>query len=93
LDQFVKLQGTSMEQYVSLWTPMALSDDGTVLTGWGFGAQYYAGWVLQIPKAFVCHLEKHERGEGHTVSASFPKGFDEHLKHGDAIGPCPNHRD
>jgi uncharacterized membrane protein len=93
LDQFVKLQGTAMDQYISLWTPMAMSDDGTVITGWGFGAQYYAGWVLQIPKAFVCHLDKHERGEGHTVSASFPKGFDEHLKHGDAIGPCPNHRD
>ena len=93
LDQFLQRQGTAMEQYVSLWSPMAFSDDGTVLTGWGIGVQGYAGWVLRIPKAFVCHLERDEKGEGHTVSASFPKGFDEHLKHGDAIGPCPNHQE
>jgi hypothetical protein len=23
---------------------------------------------------------------------SFPKSFDEHLHHGDAVGPCPDHR-
>ncbi|HVP67170.1 MAG TPA: hypothetical protein VMT17_07890 [Anaeromyxobacteraceae bacterium] len=93
LDAFLRQQGTAMDQYLSLWTPMAMSDDGTVLAGWGMGFQYWAGWVLQIPKAFVCHLGKGERGIGHTVSAAFPAEFDEHLRHGDAVGPCPDHRD
>ncbi len=92
LDQFVQRQGTAMEQYVSLWTPMGMSDDGTVMTGWGFGFQGWAGWVLQMPKAFVCHLDREERGEGHTLSVPFPISFDDHLTHGDTVGPCPNHR-
>ena len=53
LDAFVRRQGTSIEQYGSLWTPMGMSDDGTVMTGWGFGFQGWAGWVLQMPKV-VC---------------------------------------
>jgi uncharacterized membrane protein len=92
LDAFLDRQGTAFEQYQSLWTPMAMSDDGSTIVGWGMGTQYWAGWVLQIPKAFVCHLEKGERGAGHTISVSFPKAFDEHLHHGDAVGPCPDHR-
>jgi len=92
LDQFLVRQGTALEQYASLWSPMAISDDGTVIAGWGLGVQYFAGWVLQIPKAFVCHLEREERGAGHTISVSFPKSFDEHLGHGDVVGPCPNHQ-
>jgi phage gp37-like protein len=51
-----------------------------------------AGWVVQMPKVFVCHLEKHERGGGRTVSVDFPKSSDEHLLHGDALGPCPDQR-
>jgi hypothetical protein len=93
LDQFLVRQGTALEQWASLWSPIAMSDDGTVIAGWGLGIQDYAGWVLQIPKAFVCHLEKEERGEGHTISAAFPMSFDEHLKHGDSVGPCPNHKE
>ncbi|MGA8893214.1 MAG: matrixin family metalloprotease [Anaeromyxobacteraceae bacterium] len=91
LDDFLRRQGASMDQYVSLWSPMAMSDDGTVLAGWGIGFQWYAGWVVQMPKVFVCHLEKHERGGGHTISVDFPKGSDEHLLHGDTLGPCPDH--
>ena len=91
LDAFLRRQGAAMDQYTSLWSPMAMSDDGTVLAGWGLGFQWYAGWVVQMPKVFVCHLEKHERGGGHTISVDFPKGSDEHLLHGDALGPCPDH--
>ncbi len=93
LDAFLRRQGTSMDQYTSLWTPNAMSDDGTVIGGWGLGFQWYAGWVLQMPKVFVCHLERGERGQGHTRSVPFPKGMDEHLRHGDATGPCPGHAD
>ena len=70
-----------------------MSDDGSVIGGWGEGFQWYAGWVVQMPKVFVCHLERGERGSGHTISVDFPKGLDEHLRHGDADGPCPGHVD
>jgi uncharacterized membrane protein len=93
LDAFLRRQGASMDQYTSLWSPTAMSDDGTVLAGWGLGFQWYAGWVVQMPKVFVCHLERGERGDGHTVSVDFPKGLDEHLHHGDVAAPCPNHKD
>ena len=93
LNQFLRKQGTAFEQYSSLWTTTSMSDDGSVMAGWGIGTQYYAGWVLQMPKVFVCHLESGERGEGHTRSVKFPEGLDEHLAHGDTDGPCPGHRE
>jgi uncharacterized membrane protein len=93
LNQFLRRQGTSFEQYTSLWTPMAMSDDGSVMTGWGLGVQYFAGWVLQMPRVFVCHLDPGERGQGHTRLVRFPTEFDEHLRRGDTDGPCPGHKE
>jgi hypothetical protein len=93
LNQFLKRQGTAFEQFASLWTPMAMSDDGSVITGWGIGTQFFAGWVLQMPKVFICHLERGERGEGHTRNVKFPEEFDRHIAHGDTDGPCPHHRE
>ncbi len=72
LNQFLRKQGTAFEQFWSLWTTTAMSDDGSVMAGWGIATQFYAGWVLQMPKVFVCHLENGERGQGHTVSVDFP---------------------
>jgi len=91
-DDFLRRQGTSMEQYYSLWQPMAISDDGTVLTGWGFGFQYYAGWVVKMPKAFVCHAEADQHSESHSLSVAFPQAFDQHLSHGDTVGRCPEQK-
>jgi len=89
LDAFLRQQGTAMEQYYSLWQPMAISDDGTVLTGWGYGFQYYAGWVLKMPKAFVCHADDDRHSRSNTLSVAFPDGLDAHLAHGDTVGRCP----
>ena len=91
-DDFLRHQGTSIEQYLSLWQPMAISDDGTVLTGWGYGFQYYAGWVVKMPKVFVCHAEADRHSESHTLSVDFPVAFDMHLGHGDTVGRCPDQR-
>jgi hypothetical protein len=87
LDAFVKSQGTAMEQYTSLWTPLALSDDGATIAGYGLGTQYFAGWVLDMHKVFVCHAT----GSGKPVSVlvDFPKAFDQHLANGDTPGRCP----
>ena len=90
LDDFVKRQGTSMEQWYSLWTPMALSDDGSTIAGWGVGFQYYGGWVLDMKKVFVCHGNPASGSKPVTVSVSFPKGMDDALAQGDTVGRCPD---
>jgi len=87
LDDFVKHQGTAMEQWSSLWTPMAVSDDGTTIAGWGVGFQWYGGWVLDMKKVFVCHASPGHKAE--TIRVEFPKAFDEHLADGDTPGRCP----
>jgi uncharacterized membrane protein len=94
LDDFVRRQGTAMEQWVSLWSPTAISDNGKVIAGWGVGFQYYAGWVLKIDKVFICHHDDdepraHRKHSGETLHVDFPREFDEHLEHGDTVGPCP----
>jgi len=88
LNAFIKTQGTSAEQWFSLWTPMVMSDDGSVIAGWGLGTQYFAGWVLEIKTAFVCHAESPSTVP-ETISVSFPVSFDQHLGHGDTVGRCP----
>ena len=79
-----------MEQWYSLWTPMALSDDGSTIAGWGVGFQYYGGWVLDMKKVFVCHGNPASGSKPVTVSVSFPKGMDDALAQGDTVGRCPD---
>ncbi|HVP56404.1 MAG TPA: matrixin family metalloprotease [Candidatus Eisenbacteria bacterium] len=86
LDDFAKSQGTSMEQWYSLWTPMAVSDDGGTIAGWGLGFQWFGGWVLDMHKAFVCHATPGSKAQ--TISVAFPKAFDQHLADGDTPGRC-----
>ncbi len=94
LDSFLRSQGTAMEQWTSLWETTAMSEDGRTLGGFGVGFQGYAGWILRIDAAFVCHLgtSAHPsatwRGAS-TLSVEFPGEFDEHLRHGDTVGRCP----
>src|SRR5579862_6772539 len=84
LDDFVRAQGTVVEQGFSLWEPTAVSDDGKVIAGWGVGNLGYAGWVLRIDKAFVCHRSRSTAGgtettAAQTLSVEFPGDFDTHL--------------
>ena len=87
LDDFVKQQGTPMEQWYTLYSPSAVSNDGGTIAGVGLGYQYYGGWVLDMHKAFVCHANP--GGKLQTISVAFPKAFDEHLADGDTPGRCP----
>jgi hypothetical protein len=94
LDDFVRRQGTAMEQWLSLWEPTAISDDGKVMAGWGSGFLGSAGWVLRVDSTFVCHRSDDppragRRHPGETLSVDFPREFDEHLAHGDTAGRCP----
>ncbi len=85
LDDFVRGQGTAMEQWYSLWEPGSVSDDGRTIAGWGYGFLDAAGWVLRIDTAFVCH--KSSQG-AQTLSVEFPGKFDEQLAQGDTVGRC-----
>jgi hypothetical protein len=87
LDDFVKRQGTAMEQWFSLWSPGSISADGTTIAGTGVGFQYYGGWVLDMHKAFVCHIGS-LTGKPETISVDFPQAFDQHLANGDTPGRC-----
>jgi hypothetical protein len=92
LDDFVRGQGTAMEQWISLWEPVTVSDDGRTIGGWGYGFLDAAGWVLRIDTAFVCHQPSKAKGggvrPGETLNVEFPGKFDEHLAHGDTVGRC-----
>jgi hypothetical protein len=85
LDDFVRGQGTAMEQWYSLWEPTSVSNDGRTIAGWGYGFLGPAGWVLRIDTAFVCH---HKSNSGETQKEAFPEEFDEHLARGDTVGRC-----
>jgi Matrixin len=93
LDDFVRGQGTAMEQWSSLWEPVSVSNDGRTIAGWGNGFLGPAGWVLRIDTAFVCHTQGTSKGgklqSGQTMNVEFPGKFDEHLAHGDTVGRCP----
>jgi hypothetical protein len=93
LDDFVRGQGTAMEQWYSLWEPGSVSDDGRTIAGWGYGFLDAAGWVLRIDTAFVCHQPNSKGGKtgtAETLNVEFPGKFDEHLAHGDTVGRCPS---
>ena len=87
LDDFVKNQGTPVEQWSTLFTPSAVSDDGGTIAGVGLGYQYFGGWVLDMHKVFVCHATTGSKPQ--TISVAFPKAFDQHLADGDTPGRCP----
>jgi hypothetical protein len=91
LDDFVRSQGTSIEEWYSLWEPTSVSDDGKTIAGWGYGFLGPAGWVLKINEVRVCHTDSRSNSKtaGATLSVDFPGEFDRHLAHGDTLGRCP----
>ena len=86
LDDFVKHQGTAMEQWYRLGFPSAISNDGTTIAGVGTGYQFYGRWVLDVKKVFVCHATSGNKP--HTISVAFPEAFDQHRSEGDTTGRC-----
>lgn len=93
MNKFLALQGANMEALAqNAWTPMAMSEDGSVIGGWSSGNLGYFGWVIQMPKALVCHRAPGNLAVAHTISVPFPKGLDQHLAMGDTLGPCQDYQ-
>ena len=93
LDDFLRQQGTTLDQWYSLFGVGSVSNDGTVIAGTGLGMMGYAGWVLKIDTAFVCHPSNAAPGGGakprpQTLKVSFPAEFNQHLADGDTAGRC-----
>jgi hypothetical protein len=92
-NEFLKRQGGNLEGVENnLWSPLAISEDGSAVGGWAYGKLGAFGWVVQMPKVFVCHAPPGNTGSLHTVSVPFPIGMNEHLAHGDTVGPCQDYQ-
>ena len=89
LDEFVRRQGTAWSSTSAWRTPFAMSDrrhrDHRLGTG--------------IPVLRELGPEDQERlrlprggglDDSQTMSVAFPGTFDDHLSHGDTVGPCPD---
>jgi uncharacterized membrane protein len=83
LNQFLGAQGVNTAG-LTILTGLATSADGRTITGYAANNGGYLGWVLKTPTSVVCHVQTNQ-----TMTVSFPQGLNEHLGHGDTLGPCP----
>jgi hypothetical protein len=72
--------------------PLAMSADGTVITGYGFGPRASGGWLIKLDKVNMCHDSGRSRRRPTTVNVPFPNGMNVHLNHGDTVGVCTDER-
>lgn len=84
LDAFITAQGANPGKF-QLFTPTAISGDGTKITGWGQGSRGFTSWVVDLSKVVVTHAPPGNPANAHTLVVDF-KSLDEHLAHGDTIG-------
>lgn len=84
LDAFLAAQGTALGNN-PLFTPTAISSDGTRITGWGPGPNNYYPWVVDISKVVVSHAPPGNPENVHNLVVDF-RTLPEHLAHGDTIG-------
>jgi len=91
LEHFLQSQGTYLDDWM-LNAPLAMSADGTVITGYGFGPRASGGWVIKLDKVNMCHAERWNHRRTSTVNVSFPEGMNSHLAHGDTVGVCTDER-
>ncbi len=45
-----------------------------------------------MPKLFVCHTPPGNPDNGHNISVVFPQTMNQHLAHGDPVGPCQDYQ-
>lgn len=86
-NQFLAAQGV-VTTGLALHLGTAMSADGRTITGYADSLIGNVGWVLKTPTSVVCHASP-QNPSGETIAVTFPEGLDEHLGHGDTLGPCP----
>lgn len=85
LNLFLNAQGTYTEG-VGIGNATATSADGRVLAGAAASQFGTVGWILETPKAVVCHQVRHFTWK--SIDVSFPDELGAHLIHGDTLGLC-----
>jgi hypothetical protein len=88
VDEFLAAQGTFLQPGWTLNSPLAVSADGRKITGWGLTTTNVVGWLVDIQKVKVCHAPPGNPSNKHAIEVSFPEGIEDHLAHGDTLGPC-----
>ncbi|WP_146209605.1 hypothetical protein [Vitiosangium sp. GDMCC 1.1324] len=83
---FLLKQGMFGVEQWDLGTPMAMSANGKVITGWGFGPLGVQGWAVTLKKVAVCVNPKGSKPK--TKEVSFPHGMNEQLAKGALPGRC-----
>lgn len=86
LNQFLSAQGVAPGLGMHLGT--AMSADGRTITGYAESPIGYLGWVVKTPTSIVCHETQPNSTAVETIAVAFPQGLNEHLGHGDTLGPC-----
>jgi uncharacterized membrane protein len=86
---FMNAQGLYVQD-VSILNSTAMSADGRTITGFATSVFGQIGWVLQSPKAVICHAPPNNPTNTHSIDVSFPGGLANHLAHGDTLGLCQN---
>jgi hypothetical protein len=84
---FLNAQGTWYEG-TEIGNGVDSSADGKRLLVYSATTGGNRGWILDIPKAVVCHRPPGYTGETHTIDVTFPGGLGNHLAHGDTVGIC-----
>jgi hypothetical protein len=90
LKDFLTVQGMRVDDEVTLAAPISMSASGKRIAGSGFllPSGTFFGWVLDIPKVTICHAPPGNPNNVHTVQVDFPDSLEDHLAHGDTVGPC-----
>ncbi|WP_164019772.1 hypothetical protein [Pyxidicoccus trucidator] len=88
LGDFLIGQGMYGVEQWDLGTPMAISENGRVITGWGFGPLGTQGWAVTLKKVAVCVDPKGKKPK--TKQVSFPHGMNDQLRKGAIPGRCEN---
>ena len=86
-NQFLSAQGIAPG--LGMHLGMAMSADGSTITGYAESPIGYVGWVVKTPTSVVCHATQQNPTAVETIAVAFPQGLNEHLGHGDTLGPCP----
>lgn len=84
LNNFMETQGAALGNF-SLFTPTAISGDGTRITGWGPVSGNFQPWVIDMSKIVITHAPPGNPANAHTIVVDF-NTLAEHLNHGDTLG-------
>jgi uncharacterized membrane protein len=86
--EFLEAQGTFAPDW-TIYSATSVSADGRTIAGNAATPFGFLGFVVEIPKAVVCHRSSWLPWFKLSLPVPFPEGLEAHLAHGDTLGTCP----